>query len=125
LSRADLTHRSFAKDLGQHVVISHVDGRTRPGREPGIDEIAQRLVVVAQDADGDLEELIAVFSVADHRRDLPGWNVGIGQETVGQEAHRPSTGNAAQHAASLMPYLRFVIDKLTDLDGLGPVRAAR
>ncbi len=95
LSRAGLIHSSLAEDTGQHGIVGYIDGRAGARRQSGIDKIAQRRVVVAQDCDADFKQFVVVASVADHCRDLGRGYTGVGQKAVRKQADGAPPGDAA------------------------------
>ncbi len=88
-----------AEDAGEHVVIGEEDLFARLRRNPGIDEGAGGLFVVAHDGDVQFKELGGERIVADHGGDLGGRNLGFRKKGVGVEPQGDTFDDAAKHAA--------------------------
>src|ERR1051326_2525927 len=97
--RADGLRLALAEDTGEQRVIRQINGAARGWGNPGVDEAAQRFIVIAHDGNVQFKKFVGGIIIANQRGYLAGWDLWLGQEGIGIELHRHPLQNAPQYLA--------------------------
>jgi len=98
-SGAILSCLPAAQNAGEHVIVGEKDLFARLRRNPGIDEGAGGLFVVAHNGDMQFKQLVGQRIVAHHGGDLGGRDLRFREKGVGVELQGHALEDATEHAA--------------------------
>ena len=103
------------EQFGQQLVLGDENWRAALWGHAWVGEVVERIIVVAEDCDGEFEQFGGVAFVAEHGGDGVGRHGGVGHKCIREELDRGAGGDSPQDLAFAAINGGSVVDKLTVL----------